>query len=712
MSALLLLCGLAHAEPVTGVVRERGTREPVEAAFVRVGSEVIATTNLYGIFSADLPPGEHQLIVGSYAHELLRVAITVPTDERLTVFLSPAPPESAIVVEAHQDSPHVSRQILDRERVEKTPGTHDDPFRLIQALPGVAATPEYSPSAGDLVIRGAAPAESRIFVDGVEIPYLYHFQAYSSVLHTRLLDEVSIFPSTFGAPWGDAVGGVVVAETREADAEHLHGGANANFIMVGGYLQVPTGDNAVSASARRSYLDVVESSNDQYTLWPTFWDYLGRYDQALGEDHTLSITAFGAGDSYGRFVGDSALLDPLEQEVNPEFVFERAFHSLSLRLQDDLAAARLSTSLAFVRDDWNGTLPDAYQLRQEGYTFLRHEALIPIGDHEISAGLEARLSRLDLQIENDRVWTELEREAPLLTRGVSATETLTGLRGGAWVEPRFRWDRLTVQPGARLQADNVGASVRVDPRLTTQLTLAEDVRLRAGGGVYTQAPPLELLSPTLGDPDLPHTRSSQAAVGADVAIASRWEWSLEGWGKTLQDAVVRVPGEAPASVDGYAWGVELTTRYRMRDLFFSWMSITVGRALRDGAPFDYDQPFAFNLVTSWDFRPNWNAGFRYRYAAGLPFTPVEDGVYDANADSYLPVNGDPNSARLPNYQKLDGHLERKFIFRRWSMTPYAELWWVPPTGNVMYPAYSYDYSQQGFVAGPSFLPLLGIRAEL
>ncbi len=707
------LIASAQAVQVVGEVRERGTGDPVEGAFVRVGEVIRGSTNEYGVVLLDLPPGDYLLVVGSYAHELYQQPLSVPDDGDFRVFLSPLPPESEIVVEARRESPHVSRQILDRERVEKTPGTHDDPFRLIQALPGVAATPEYSPSAGDLVIRGAAPAESRVYVDGVEIPYLYHFQAYSSVLHTRLLDEVSVFPSTFGAPWGDAVGGVVVADTREADAERVHGGANANFIMLGGYLQAPAGDSAVSASARRSYLDLLESSNDQYTLWPTFWDYLGRYDQALGGAHTLSITAFGAGDAYGRYVGDSALLDPLEQEANPEFLYDRAFHSLSLRLRDELGRATLNTSLALVGDSWAGTLPDAWQRRRETYAWLRHETLLDFGvGHELSLGLEARPSRLELDVDTSQPWPELEREAPLLLRGRSTSETLQALRGGLWAEPRLRFGGLRVQPGLRIQGDSLGGTVRADPRLTSQLELAEDLRLRLAGGLYTQSPPLDALSPTIGDPSLDPARSAQAAAGAEVAVAGRWELGIEGWGKTLDGVIIQEVGAAPEAVDGSAWGVELSSRYRLRGRFFSWASLTLGRATRGGVPFDYDQPYAVNFVASWDFRPGWNAGFRYRYAAGLPFTPVEYGVYQGDTDTYSPVTGPVNSARLPDYQKVDGHLEYRLSFRRWSMTPYAELWWVPPAGNVLYPAYSYDYSERAFVAGPSFLPLLGIRAEL
>ncbi|MDP6934652.1 MAG: hypothetical protein QGG40_17150, partial [Myxococcota bacterium] len=224
--------------------------------------------------------------------------------------------------------------------------------------------------------------------------------------------------------------------------------------------------------------------------------------------------------------------------------------------------------------------------------------------------------------------------------------------------------------------------------------------------------PLETLSPTTGDPTLGRMHSNQAALGLDLLLAQRWELGAEAWGRSLRDSVVTDVGVAPEAVDGWASGLEFTSRYRLREVFFSWVSLTVARAEREDAPFDYDQPYAFNFVASYDPRPGWNVGFRFRAASGLPYTPVASSIYDGTTDSYTAVPGEVNSARLPDYKKVDIHLERAVSFPRWTLSMYSETWWVLPGGNVLYPAYSFDYSEQGFVAGPSFLPLVGLRAEL
>ncbi len=90
---------------------------------------------------------------------------------------------------------------------------------------------------------------------------------------------------------------------------------------------------------------------------------------------------------------------------------------------------------------------------------------------------------------------------------------------------------------------------------------------------------------------------------------------------------------------------------------------------------------------------------------------MEDGLYLAASDTYTPVYGARNSARYAAYQKVDAHIEKTFHTRLVQVTAYAELWWVPPVSNVMYLAYRYDYDESAPVAGPGFIPLVGIRAE-
>jgi hypothetical protein len=705
-----VLGGVAHAAPVALEVRERGTGDPVSGAVV-VAQDVEVAVDDAGRARVELPPGAHELTVlaPGWTPEVVRVE--VPQGAPVRVFLRPEPAAVEIVVEARAPSPHMSRQVLDRERVEKVPGAFDDPFRLAQSLPGVASTPEYSPTSGALVLRGAAPGESRVFLDGVELPYLYHFQQYASVVHSRLLDELAIYPSAPGPAWGDAIGGIAEVRTRRPDPVRTHGGVNLNTITGGAWVQAPVGERtAVSLSARRSFADLFDSSNDQYTVWPVFWDYLAGVEQALAAGGRIGLTLLGAGDSYGRYVGDTGLLDPVSRAEAPDFRFRRAFHGAILTAELHGAASTHTSTLGLTHDAWGGELPGGRQDRRALQPTARHISRFTVTDHwTLSTGGDGTVTAVQREVAAARPWPELGEEVPLLAHGTDLDDSQTRIRGGVWAEPRWTRGIARIQPGLRLQGDALVGALAVEPRMGLAVQATEILRLYAAGGRTTQAPTVDAV--LRSERPLGLMDSWQGVVGTDWAVAGRWEIGLEGWVRAVDNAVVDEVGAPVRTVDGEAGGVELTSRYRLRERFFTYGSVAVGRSLRGGAPADYDQPLIVNLVASWDFAPGWNAGLRYRYASGLPYTPLS-GSYDGDTDTWDPVAGAANSARLPNYQKLDAHLEKAWAFRTWTLTGYFEAWWVPSGSNAMYVVHSYDYSQSATVAGPPFLPLVGVRADL
>lgn len=703
----------ALAAELSGQVTEIGSRSTISEVVVWVDQTSTAVDNR-GRFSLDLPNGVHRVEFRAEGYKPVILEVQLPLTKELRVAMEPEDAPLEIVVEARRDLPHASFQVLDRERVERTPGTHDDPGRLIQALPGVASTPEYSPRSGDLSIRGAAPGDSKFYLDGVELPYLFHFQQYASVFHTRLLESVSIFPSTFGSSYGDAIGGIIESESRETGAsDEFHGGAAGNMIMGGLWFQTPrTEQGGLSASARRSYADLMDNSSEWYTIWPTFWDYFSRGDRTVGQ-HRLSVSGFGAGDRYGRYVLQPENLGPLEREANPPFVFDRAFHIVSARHHSLLGDWEAKGNVALVQDRWKASLPEDYQNRLEHYLWLREDLSVAPNDWlEVVAGFQAKGQRVQREVQASQAWIELTQDAPLLARGVDVDETLQRVVAGAYVEPRFQAGGWRVQTGARLGYDTLLKAGVVDPRVTWRWTWGDNFGLRGAVGRYSQSPEIDWLSPAAGNPSLGFSRSTQASLGADVAVAGRLEFTVDGWVKQLEGMVVETPGEEPVAVDGHAWGVELSSRYRLRERFFTWLSVNLGESIRGGLPFDYDQPFALNFVSSWTVSPEWTLGLRYRYSVGLPYTPVAYGVYDGTQDRYLPVLEEQNSARLSDYQKIDARAERTWRFAQWSLTAYAEIWYVPSANNSMYVVNSYDYSQQVMVAGPSFVPLVGLRGEL
>ena len=210
--------------------------------------------------------------------------------------------------------------------------------------------------------------------------------------------------------------------------------------------------------------------------------------------------------------------------------------------------------------------------------------------------------------------------------------------------------------------------------------------------------------------------SLQFAAGLEQTLSGRVELELSAYQKWLTDPIQHPVNRLPeAQPTGEAAGVELVTRYRLREIVFlqAWLGVAHSHIDLDSGrsiPGDADQRFSTGLVVSWDLEP-WVFGLRFKHGTGLPYTSVLGSVYDAGQDAWAPITAQDNGARLPAYTKVDARASRTWSFKRWSLTGSAEVWYVPPAATPLYPIWNYDWSEQSFARGPSLLPLLGLRAR-
>ena len=116
-----------------------------------------------------------------------------------------------LIVDAAREQPGETRRSITPAEVRNMPGVSNDALKSVQNLPGVARAPF---GAGMLVVRGAAPGDTRVLLDGQEIPQLYHFGGLRSVFPTEALSRIDFLPGGFGVRYGRAIGGVVDVETR------------------------------------------------------------------------------------------------------------------------------------------------------------------------------------------------------------------------------------------------------------------------------------------------------------------------------------------------------------------------------------------------------------------------------------------------------------------------------------------------------------------
>jgi outer membrane receptor protein involved in Fe transport len=214
----------------------------------------------------------------------------------------PAPIEVTARAEAPGREP--ARTLVSSEQARRVPGTGGDPLKAVEALPGVARTAFDS---GKLVVWGAAASDTRVYVDGVEIPALFHGGGLRGVVSGDLVRSVEIVPGAFGAELGRGLGGAVRLSTRELPEDGVHGVASIDLLDAGATVTGAVGDRLrIAIGGRASYLDrllarFVPDIGDFVPI-PRYRDYHAKLSLALRPAESLDLVLLGSGDELDRAV--------------------------------------------------------------------------------------------------------------------------------------------------------------------------------------------------------------------------------------------------------------------------------------------------------------------------------------------------------------------------------------------------------------------------
>jgi len=155
---------------------------------------------------------------------------------------------SEIVVRGLRPRHDAFEEKLSAEQAREVSGTQGDPVKIIESLPGLARAPFGS---DQLVLWGAAPEDSRFYVDGVEIPQLFHGSGIRSTVNGDLLQSVALTPGAYGADYGRGIGGMVRLETRELPEDGAHAIVDASTLDGSAFVSAPIGERIRVALAAR-----------------------------------------------------------------------------------------------------------------------------------------------------------------------------------------------------------------------------------------------------------------------------------------------------------------------------------------------------------------------------------------------------------------------------------------------------------------------------
>ena len=733
----------AMTAPVTleGVVVERGTRRELGGVIVSItelGIDAV-TAEDGSFFFHGVPAGSYKLIAVDPRFDRLERPIVIGTREALSLRLWMRPKGGnpyETVVEGEGEQLEVTKRTLQRQQLMSVPGTFGDPIRAIQTLPGIARAPF---GVGLLLVRGSNPQDTGIFLDGHEVPALFHFLGGPSIFNAEMLDSIDFYPGGFPGRFGRHHGGVVALESRPTANDGFHGSAKVDFLDSGVYARTPiTSDLTFAIAGRRSYIDLLlplvlpkPSAGSQRVVTPVYDDYQARLDYNLHENGRLSLFVIGSNDSLHVLQkdADTATSENLDSAIS----FFRVIATYDRPLVGDL---RLVISPSWGRDTI--TVAGAQAEATGPFTsigVIDHELTYRMRVHGrvgsrvvLDTGLDL-LSRVtnytalapdDTNIANP---TGIDIPPSKIFRGSQELGMAAYLDLGIDVTSRLR-----LVPSLRIDTYVLDGVYRasVDPRLVARYKVDDHLTAKAYAGIFSEPPQPEALDRVFGNPQVGMETGYQFGLGQEWRPDRLWSLDGEIYYVDRRNRVI-FTDDVRQNADGSytfidfcncakedTYGLEVLLKRQITGNAYGWLSYTFShtrqqRFSNSWTATPFDQPHVLNAVGSYKPWPGWEFGSRLQLASGRPDTPVIGATYDADLGRYIPLRGPTRSIRDPFFFQLDTRVEHDWLYNTWTLGLYLDIINVLNTTNVEAYQYDYRYREKSPIRSYPILPTLGVR---
>ena len=527
---------------------------------------------------------------------------------------------------------------LGRAEVRVLPGAFGDPFRAIEALPGVTPAAAGAPY---FFVRGAPPGNVGYFLDGIRLPSLFHILIGPAVLPPALIDRVELHSGGYPAQYGRFAGGVLTASTRPPATE-LHAEGVLRLVDAGAFVETPLPGGVGSAlvSARYSYtaaaLALVTSDVRFH-----YYDYQARLTLDLTPRDRLTLFLFGAhDDSEARREG----------VMTPLFISD--FYRLDLRYDTSVGdRTKVTHGLTLGVDRSTGSV-DSFT-RAQGTPYFEARLTTPM-IRDLSLATRSRvLHRLsDAVLLRAGADVTLDSFAADTGEAPISLSPLLGSRldlaSGLFVDVVLDAGRgVEITPGVRLDlwSSAGNTAISADPRLALRVPLGDRVRLVDAVGLAHQTPGFIIPVPglTVAGLDRGLQRSFQTSTGveADLPLSLKASATLYynaffnlsdpfGTSGGLAEYESQWADNLRWRVNGSAVGLELHVERKLSERISGFLSYTLSRSTRLSPRHTYaarvDRTHVLQGAVSWNLGRGFRLGARGTFLSGRPLLPFYDEV--------------------------------------------------------------------------------------
>jgi hypothetical protein len=750
------ISSLSQNASVRGFVYEKATGEPV--IFTNVyfeGTSIGSSTDVNGYFTiSHIQPGNYVLLVTYLGFDTIREPISIAAgqivNKRLymekssvqlgTVYIS-AEKQSALTETKTSVVKITPKQISSIPSVGGTP----DLAQYLQVLPGVIFTGDQG---GQLYIRGGAPIQNKILLDGIVIYNPFHSIGLFSVFETDILRNVDIYTGGFGAEYGGRISSIMDITTREGNKTKLSGAVGGTTfgskLILEGPIKKFNPETGTSASfifaGKNSYLR--QSSKVLYNYIDTaglpfnFTDLYGKV--SFNAENGSKINFFGFNFTDDVLYRGIANFSWKNSGIGSNFML---VPSGTTTIIDGYIG--YSDYLIQLDDGQNKPKTSEISGFNMGLNFSYFAA-----KQEITYGIEMQGFKTDFQFVNSA------------NRTIKQEQHTTEIAG--FFKNKITFDKAIIEPSLRIHYYASLSDVSFEPRFAFKYLLSDKIRLKGAGGFYSQnliaansdRDVVNLFYGFLSGPDnlqqtfdgkeITHKlqKSQHIIGGVEYDIIEHVTLNLEGYYKFFSQLTNlnknKIFDDTPEYSDkpeylkkdyivenGNAYGIDLSVKYDKR-IFYIWAVYSLSYVNRfDGiveyVP-HYDRRHNANFIFTYLFggKKTNEISVRWNFGSGFPFTRNKGHypliIFDDGLETDINFTNEElgtlfaefNDGRLPTYHRLDfNYKHTSYLTERVQLEMNIGATNLYNRGNIFY----FDRLTKERINQLPFMPSIGLTLK-
>lgn len=678
---------------LSGYIRDEASREALIGATLQVEGQpgLGTTTNVYGFYALQLPPGRYALRVSYLGYASKRIGVDLQEDKRLDIGLSTNAEQLAEVVvwgrpeEEQVVNTSAGRHRLDVQQLKTLPaiGGEADVLKMAQLLPGVKSVGEGS---SGLYVRGGNIDQNLILLDEAPVYNPAHLLGFFSAFNADAIRHMEIYKGGFPVEYGGRLSSVVDMRMKEGNKEQFGMEGGIGLLAARLHLEGPIQKEKSSfmISGRRTYPDIfLALAPDDGGNKVHFYDANAKVNIELDENNHLYLSGYFGRDVFRFFDQYENRWGNATGTLRWNHLFDdNLFANFSLVYSrydyfiDNFIEGATTFNWESGVEDWNAKADFSWYLRPGSRLKFGANAIA----HRFEPGrdTEGRLPgapgrrALETALYLGHEWEPTRRLA--LEYGLRFSlyqnfgkttvyhfDEAYRLRDSTQYNGGFYHHLAALSPRLNLRYQITGQS-SVKASYGRSVQYQQELRNAANSfsAFYIWMP---------SGPNLPMQQADQLSAGYFHNFNDNtYEFSFETYYKWLGGQVdfadhatlIQNPyleGEVRTGT-GRAYGMELMLA-RRKGRLQGWLGYAYSRTLRtisgvNGGreyPAYYDIPHEASLVLQYEASPRWLLSANWQYLSGkavnLPVGSFQQG------ETIVPIYGGRNSRRLPDFHRLD-----------------------------------------------------------